>query len=313
MKHSARFASFCQQMCQKDALTVTRNTPLYTLSTLRIGGAAAMILYPKTIAVLYRTLCLLGEEGLPYLVVGNASNLLFSDDGYDGVIVCTRHLTRFWVRDTLLVAECGVSLPRLARACAAQSLGGLEFAAGIPATVGGAVYQNAGAFGDCIGAHVVSAVVCSPARKAPWRVMGEALSFSYRHSCVSAEDWTVLCVTLALAPRKKEQIEADMQRYAAYRAATQPQGAPSAGSTFVRTEGAPPPAALIEGAGCKGMRIGGAQISQKHAGFVVNAGGAAAADVLALIAECRRKVYEQSGVQLQCEIEYITDKGKEKP
>ncbi len=310
MNFSPAWMSFCAQAVARGDMLLQAETPLSTLSTLRIGGIAAQTAYPCNTDTLCRAARILYTERIPFLVIGNASNLLFCDTGFAGVILVTRRLNRCFISGTQVTALCGASLPALSRAAEQSALSGLEFAAGIPATLGGAVYQNAGAFGASVSELLLESIAYCPKTDRTVTLTPQEHAFSYRHSAYSENGLILLQATLTLTPSERTQIAQRTAAYAAYRKRTQPLGTPSAGSTFLRMEGAPPPAALIEQAGLKGTRIGGAQVSEKHAGFLVNCGGATATDVLSLISLCKREVYAKSGISLLCEIEYATENKK---
>ena len=237
----------------------------------------------------------------PFFLLGNGTNLLCADAGWDGLVISTRLLQGVSVDGDRVTAEAGTLLSRTAAAAMEAGLTGLEFAHGIPGSVGGAVAMNAGAYGGEIADAAEETAVVRPDGTTEL-LRGEAHRFSYRHSAVSEAPGTVVLRTVfRLAPGERDGIAAKMRELAARRRASQPLELPSAGSVFKRPEGhfvGP----MVEACGLKGRRVGGAAVSEKHAGFIVNLGGASAADVLALIEVIRAEVFARFGVALTCEI-----------
>lgn len=278
--------------------------PMSRHTTFRIGGPAAWYCMPQTIEEIAQVTALCRREKLPFHVMGNGSNLLFRDSGYDGVVIdMTKGFRRMSVCGTRLMAEAGVLLGTLARGALEAGLTGLEFAAGIPGSVGGALAMNAGAYGGEMKQVVESARVLTG--EGEIRVLTkEEMDLSYRHSAIRTEGWTVLNAVFCLERGEESAIRDRMEELAARRREKQPLEYPSAGSTFKRPEG-DFAARLIDGAGLKGLTVGGAQVSEKHAGFVINRGGATADDVLTLCEEIRRRVRERSGIELELEVEVI--------
>ena len=279
------------------------NEPMSGRTTFRIGGPADLFALPGTVEALCTLLRLAAEEQVPVELIGAGSNLLVQDGGVRGVVISTRRLTGVRETGEGIVAECGVPLPALSLYARDRGLAGLEFAQGIPGTFGGALCMNAGAYGGEIG-PLVRWADCCDRRGNLRRLGGQELSFGYRKSAFSAGELIALRACLALTPGNREEITAQMEDYAARRKASQPLELPSAGSTFKRPAGYYA-GKLISDAGLKGKRCGGAQVSEKHAGFVVNTGGATAADVLALCDEITETVRTQFGVTLEKEVKII--------
>ena len=284
------------------ALPLRENEPMKAHCSFRIGGPAEVFVEPGSEAELcavWRYLCAVGA---PATVIGNGTNLLVHDEGVRGAVV---HLgDRFAsVERTAdgLRAAAGATLARLATAAKEQGLAGLEFAHGIPGSLGGAVIMNAGAYGGEIKDVVVS-VRYLDADGEPRET--EAPDFSYRRSRFSDSGELVLGAALRLSPGDPAAIHARMMELWARRSASQPLDRPSAGSTFKRPATGYA-AAMIEAAGLKGASIGGAQVSEKHAGFVINTGGATFADVTALMARIRETVYAETGILLEPEVKII--------
>ena len=261
---------------------------------------------PKTQKELTDTVGLCRKEAMAFYVIGNGSNLLVSDKGYEGVIISTEGLASWQAAEdgeAVLSASAGILLSRLAKAAASKSLTGLEFAAGIPGTLGGAVVMNAGAYGSEMKDVICWARVLD--RQGVVRTLTlEELGLGYRTSRVPAEGYVVLEAGLRLAEGCQEEIYKKMEDLAARRRKKQPLEYPSAGSAFKR-----PPGhfagKLIDDAGLRGFRIGDAQVSEKHCGFVINRGNATEAQVTELCREVRRRVKEQFGVELELEVKKL--------
>lgn len=273
--------------------------------TFRIGGAAALMLFPSDTEQLTTVLRGLRGTDVRRMVMGYGSNLLFDDAGYDGVIVVTTGMRRVSVADGRLRAECGASCSAMALAAERAGLSGLEFAYGIPGTCGGAVFMNAGAYGSEMSA-LGPVVSCFDMRTGETlELCGDALEMSYRHSVfMENPGLVVLGATLSLTPGNARDIRAAMEQNRASRREKQPLEYPSAGSVFKRREGYFM-GKLIEECELKGCRIGGAQVSEKHAGFIVNRGEASSADVLALVSHIQNVIAEKYGFVPECEIRYI--------
>ena len=282
---------------------IKTNEPMSRHTTFRIGGPARYYVRPKTREQLARTAMLCRRENVSWYVVGHGSNLLAGDEGYDGVILSTEGLTRCQVEGEEMRAEAGLLLSRAAKEAARMSLGGFEFAAGIPGTVGGAVVMNAGAYGAELKDVLTWVRVLDTEGKILTLEAGE-LELGYRTSRIPSEGYVVLEAGFKLAAGDREAILGRMEELAAKRREKQPLDYPSAGSTFKRPAGHFA-GKLIEDAGLRGFRVGGAQVSEKHCGFVVNRKDATAADVMELCREVKRRVREQSGVELELEVKLL--------
>lgn len=278
--------------------------PLAPYTTFRIGGPADALVLPENIAELQSVLRYCADCGLPVFILGRGSNLLVRDKGVRGVVVkLAGEFTRTEVSGTAVTAGAGVPLAETARLAWRHGLGGMEFAHGIPGTVGGAVVMNAGAYDGEMKDIVTGAKVVD--RQGNCREIDQAeLSFGYRHSALQGDDLIVAMVALNLYPADPDAIQAKMDELAARRRAKQPLDLPSAGSTFRRPPGYYA-GTLIDQAGLKGRRVGDAQVSELHAGFIVNRGQATAADVLALIAIVQAEVRQQFGVMLEPELKIV--------
>ena len=282
-----------------------RNVPMRDYTSFRIGGAADAVLFAQSEEQLVRAVRLCKEAGERYLVVGNGSNLLVSDRGVrDLVIIIRDAFSQVSFSDETMTVGAGVRLTAAAQVAAGQSLSGLEFAYGIPGLVGGALAMNAGAYGGEMAQIVQSARILEPNGEIH-EFSNEQMEFGYRKSALK-NGRIALSATLLLHRGEEEAIRARMAQYKSARQEKQPLSFPSAGSVFKRPEGHFA-GALIENAGLKGVSVGGAQVSQKHAGFIVNTGTATCQDVLELIKLIQKRVLEQSGVQLETELRPVGD------
>ncbi len=276
----------------------------------RVGGDADCFVICRNKAELAAVLSYLTERDVPHFLVGNGSNLLFSDNGYRGVIV---HLDGDFkdarVEGTKVIAGSGKLLSGVSALAAENSLAGMEFAGGIPGSIGGAVFMNAGAYGGEMKDIVSRVHLMTPDGKKEYVRDGKDMNFAYRHSGIQSTGEIVLQVELALTPDNQEEIRRRMDELTEKRVSKQPVNFPSAGSTFKRPVGGYA-AALIEEAGLKGTSVGGAEVSEKHSGFIINKGGATASDVLDLMELVANRVYENSGIRLEPEVRIIPEKDK---
>ena len=284
---------------------VLTDVPMSEHTTFKVGGPADVMCMPQSKEQITELLKFFHENGTDFFFMGNGSNLLVSDEGFRGVIV--KLLDDFskiklaQKGNSLIVnAQAGARMWRLGMTILENEGMGFEFGTGIPGTIGGAVMMNAGAYGGEIKDVVTEASVATRDGRI-LELSNEALDFGYRRSAVSDKGLIVLDVTLELEMGDKKDIKAKIDELTDKRKSKQPLDVPSAGSTFKRPTGYYA-AALIEEAGLKGFAIGGARVSEKHAGFVINTGEATAADVIAITDEISRRVYENSGVKLELEV-----------
>ena len=286
-------------------MTYEHDAPLSRHTSFRIGGPARRMAFPKDGSQMVLLIEAARTCGARPLVIGNGTNLLFPDEGVDRLVVNTRDMSGVTLdAEGRVAAEAGASLSRVAVFAQQHGLAGLEFAHGIPGSVGGGVCMNAGAYGGELAQVIESVTVLFPDEGVK-TVPCAGMAFGYRRSLLTEHpDAVVLSAIFALHPDDSAAIRGRMDDLMARRRASQPLEYPSAGSTFKRPEGHFA-GRLIEEAGCKGLTVGGAQVSEKHAGFVINAGGAACADVLALMAEVQRRVKENSGVTLEPEVRIV--------
>ena len=285
-------------------LELRENEPMSRHTTFRIGGPARLMALPRDRREAAAAVRTAAELGVAPFFLGNGSDLLVADRGYEGFIVKTGGLDQVREVDRRLRAESGIPLARLALAALGRGLTGLEFAHGIPGSLGGAVVMNAGAYGGEM-AQVLTAVTWLDRAGETHALPAAECALSYRHSLFSDHpDWLILEAELALRPGDGAAIKARMDDLAARRREKQPLDLPSAGSTFKRPEGHFA-AALIDQCGLKGLTVGGAQVSEKHAGFLINRGGATCADILELIDRVRAEVLRQTGVELELEVRVL--------
>ena len=279
---------------------VLENEPLARHTTFRVGGPADVLFLPESAEELQQAMELAREAGEDCLVIGNGSNLLVRDGGVRGLVIkLAGPMSGVSVEETAIRAQAGASLSQVSRAALQASLTGLEFASGIPGSLGGALAMNAGAYGGELSQVVREAMVLMDGRVQT--LSREELAMGYRTTRVLREGGIVLSAVLDLKEGDASQIAETMDDLNRRRREKQPLSFPSAGSTFKRPEGYFA-GALIEQAGLKGYAIGGAQVSEKHAGFLINRGGATASDLLRLIEYVQERVYAQSGVRLETEV-----------
>lgn len=282
-------------------LELLKNEPMARHTTFRIGGPVPLMARPATEEQVVESVKLAREGEVPLVVLGNGSNLLVADAGVQAFVVDMTGLNRLErTGEREITAAAGVTLARLAAFAAGEGLAGLEFASGIPGTLGGGVLMNAGAYGGEM-VQVVRRTRCLTPEGMVKEIVGEEHDFSYRHSVFSQGEDVILSSVLELQPDNEADIRARMSELAQKRKTKQPLEYPSAGSMFKRPQGYFA-AALIEQCGLKGFAVGGAQVSEKHAGFVINRGGATCGDVLSLVEQVQQRVKEQTGVELEMEV-----------
>jgi len=294
------------QLNKRADITVIENAPMAAYTTFQIGGPADIMIVPESAEGFAYALQTLHKSDIPTTVIGAGSNLLVADAGIRGAVVCpAKKLTNISVSDNTITAEAGISLARLAATALSAGLSGLEFAGGIPGSLGGAVFMNAGAYGGEMKQVVVSTEYLETDGTIG-TVSGDDHAFSYRTSIFAKTGRIVLRSRMNLVPKDANEIRKTMQDFNQRRRDKQPLQYPSAGSFFKRPEGHFA-GALIEQTGLKGLTVGGAQVSEKHAGFVINIGGATARDVCKLMELVKQKVYENTGVMLEPEVRFLGD------
>ncbi|CEQ18863.1 UDP-N-acetylmuramate dehydrogenase [Paraclostridium sordellii] len=282
------------------------NEPMKNHISFKVGGPADFLLKPKTEDEIKRLIEFLKNENIPYIVVGNGSNLLVKDGGIRGVVIkIADNFNKFEIEDTKVVAQSGALLSFMGKAILNKSLTGFEFAAGIPGTLGGAIAMNAGAYGGEM-KDIVKSVRLMDSKGNIIELSNKEMEFEYRRSLISKSDYIVLSAIMELKEGNFDEIKGYMKELTKSRVTKQPLNLPSAGSTFKRPEGHFA-AKLIEDSGLKGLTLGGARVSEKHSGFVVNIGDAKAKDIIELINVVKSTVYSKFGVMLEEEVKILGD------
>lgn len=281
-----------------------REVSMKNYTSFKVGGSAELFLSPEDAGQTAKLVRFCEKEEIPVFVLGKGSNLLVSDRGIKGAVIYTgKQCGISLVNENTVRAQSGASLAQLCTFALENSLSGLEFAYGIPGTVGGAVFMNAGAYGGEMKDVLLNSEYVSTDGTSG-ELDNEAMELSYRHSAYENGNLVITAASVRLAPADRNEIKSTMNDILARRKEKQPLEYPSAGSTFKRPEGNFA-GALIEQCGLKGVSVGGAQVSEKHAGFIINRGGATAADILSLIKHVQARVKAQTGVSLETEIRLI--------
>ncbi len=290
----------------KKSIMFVENEPMSKHTSFKIGGNCKILVYPNNTSQIQDIIKTCQDNDIMYIILGRGSNLLVSDSGYDGVVICSNKLNNIkLMSDTEIYCESGVNLIQLCNFALKNSLSGLEFACGIPGSVGGAIFMNAGAYGGEI-KDIVQSVKYIDDVGNVYELESSELDFSYRHSFFEDKNYFILSATIKLHKADQHSIRSRMNDLLKKRKTKQPLEFPSAGSTFKRPrEGYA--AALIEQCELKGKTIGGAQISEKHSGFIVNLGNATCKDVNDLILETQKVVKQRTGIWLEPEIKFIGD------
>lgn len=283
---------------------VKKDEPMKSHTTFRVGGPADYFVTPQTTEEVAKVIETCTQEKVPYYIVGNGSNLLVSDKGYEGVIIqIYKQMNQVKVEGAQIHAQAGALLSMIAKRALDAELTGFEFAAGIPGTLGGACVMNAGAYGGEM-KDVLKSVTVLTGKGEVKTLAKEELELGYRTSVIAKKGYIVLEAVLELQKGEKEKIQAVMDDLKERRVTKQPLEYPSAGSTFKRPEGYFA-GKLIQDAGLRGFQVGGAQVSEKHCGFVINKDQATASDVMNLMNQVSDKVYEEFGVRLQPEVKRL--------
>lgn len=292
------------QVVDKDRVLL--DEPMSKHTTFRVGGAADYFVMPKCVEEVQKIVALCHQIDMPYYVIGNGSNLLVSDEGYRGVVLqIYKEMNQIQVVGTTIYAQAGALLSKVGSVALEAELTGFEFAAGIPGTVGGAVVMNAGAYGGEMKDVLKSATVLSLDGRV-FTLYNSELELGYRTSVIASKEYVVLEATYELQFGDKDAIRAKMDELKVQRVTKQPLEFPSAGSTFKRPEGYFA-GKLIQDAGLRGFRVGGAQVSEKHCGFVINTGDATASDIKELIELVSDRVLKEFGVKLEPEVKMLGD------
>ena len=289
-------------------VAVRENVPTAPLCTIKIGGSVALFIEPICKNELVDTILLLKNMGYPYALIGKGSNVVFDDGTIPIALIRTTALNATRLHGNVLSADCGASLFSLACLAARGGFSDLDFCCGIPGTLGGALVMNAGAYGKCLAQYVHAVRVLLPRTGEIKTLFRDELAFSYRNSVFQSEDMVALDAELSLFDHDDPgEVFSRMRALNAKRRQTQPLEFPSAGSVFRRPFPNVPISRMLDELGCKGMRIGGAAVSQKHAGFIVNLGGATAADVKALILCLQNKLEKERGIRPRSEWRFIPE------
>lgn len=283
---------------------VFKEEPMSRHTTFRAGGAADFFVTPEKEGQVRKTVSFLKEAGVPFYIMGNGSNLLVGDRGYRGVLlqICKK-MNRIRIQDTVIQAQAGALLSKIAAEAQAEGLTGFEFASGIPGSLGGAVMMNAGAYGGEMKQVLTQAQVLNASGEIE-DVLAEEMELGYRSSVFSRNGGVILSASIQLEPGDPSAIQSRMEELKFLRTSKQPLEYPSAGSTFKRPEGYFA-GKLIQDAGLRGFQVGGAQVSEKHCGFVINKDQASAMDIRSLMEQVSEKVYAQFGVRLEPEVKLI--------
>jgi UDP-N-acetylmuramate dehydrogenase len=304
-------------LVELDVGDICEQEPLSRHCTWRIGGPADVLVEPRSIEQLCRLRRYIKACEIVSVVIGDGSNLLFDDAGFRGVVIkIGRSLSALSIDGRMVRAEAGVAVPRLARAVGLAGLTGIEHTIGIPGTLGGLIVMNGGSRRKSIG-EVVRMVEAVDCRGGDHRISHDECGFSYRHSIFQKSDWLVVGAELELEYGDPSVIRKEMLETLRERRRKFPRHLPNCGSVFASTvemfNAVGPPGKVIEEAGLKGLRMGGAQVSQKHANFIVNMGNATAIDVLELIRQVREAVYNRTGIWMKCEVKHVAPTGEIQP
>ncbi len=297
-----------------DVGDICEQEPLSRHCTWRIGGPADMLVEPRSIEQLSRLRRYIDDNNITSIVIGDGSNLLFDDAGFRGVVVkIGRSLSAFSIDGRMVRAEAGVAVPRLARAVGLAGLTGIEHIIGIPGTLGGLIVMNGGSRRKSIG-EVVRMVEVVDCRGGIHRISHEECGFSYRRSVFQESDWVVVRAELELEYGDASAIRGEMLEVLRERRIKFPHHLPNCGSVFMSGvelyERFGPPGEVIEEAGLKGLRVGGAEVSSKHANFIINTGSAKSSEVRELVRQVRAAVYKRTGIWMECEVRHVSPIGK---
>lgn len=287
-----------------NTIEIKQNEPMSRHTSFKIGGNADLYIIPHDMDALIETVRILKETETKRYFLGNATNVLFDDAGFCGAVVSLGNICAIKVIENRIIAEAGASLNLVCKTARDKELSGLEFAYGIPGSIGGAVFMNAGAYGGEMSQVVAQSTYFSLDDMTVHTIPLSAHEYGYRESVYRHNNWLVLSAVLELQKGEYDKINAAMNDYMSRRIDKQPLEYPSAGSVFKRYPGRYT-GQMIEECGLKGYSIGGAQVSEKHAGFIVNKGGATSADVLALIEHIKNEVYKKFDCRIECEVIHV--------
>ena len=288
----------------EDPIEIKQNEPMSRHTSFKIGGNADLYIIPHDMDALIETVRILKETETKRYFLGNATNVLFDDAGFRGAVVSLGNICAIKVIENRIIAEAGASLNLVCKTARDKELSGLEFAYGIPGSIGGAVFMNAGAYGGKMSQVIAQSTYLSLDDMTVHTIPLSAHEYGYRESVYRHNNWLVLSAVMELQKGEYDKINAAMNDYMSRRIDKQPLEYPSAGSVFKRYPGRYT-GQMIEECGLKGYSIGGAQVSEKHAGFIVNKGGATSTDVLALIEHIKNEVYKKFDCRIECEVIHV--------
>ncbi len=288
----------------ENPIEINQNEPMSRHTSFKIGGNADLYIIPHDMDALNETVRILKETETKRYFLGNATNVLFDDAGFHGAVVSLGNICAIKVIENRIIAEAGASLNLVCKTARDKELSGLEFAYGIPGSIGGAVFMNAGAYGGEMSQVIAQSTYLSLDDMTVHTIPLSAHEYGYRESVYRHNNWLVLSAVMELQKGEYDKINAAMNDYMSRRIDKQPLEYPSAGSVFKRYPGRYT-GQMIEECGLKGYSIGGAQVSEKHAGFIVNKGGATSTDVLALIEHIKNEVYKKFDCRIECEVIHV--------
>lgn len=286
-----------------NGLNLKENAKMKDYTSFKVGGKADLLITPQNKKALAKALEYINHTNIPFFVLGSGSNIIVSDKGYRGIVIHLEDLNNIKIKNNKIIAQTGINLSNLANKAKEAELTGLEFASGIPGSLGGALFMNAGAYGGEM-KDVVKNVLVVNHKGEFQEISAEKLNLAYRNSLLQNENLIAIEATIKLKKGEKKKITAKMKELNNKRKQKQPLDWPSAGSIFKRPEN-DYAGRLIEEAGMKGFNIGDAQVSKKHAGFIINKGQASAEEIKELIEKVRKKVYDKSGIYLEVEPKFI--------
>ena len=278
------------------------NVPLCRVTTMRVGGDAHFFIEPKSVLELIKTIKYCKKNKIKYYILGNGSNVIFSDDGYDGMVICTKKLNQIKIRKNIVICQCGVNLFVLNKTLIKNALSGMEFSFGIPGTIGGAVCMNAGAYGSEM-KDVVQKVVFFDGKKIKI-LKNKKLNFSYRNSIFKNSNYIILKVYLKLTKNNEKTVEEKCMQNFKKRQISQPLEFFNSGSIFKKSNGVGA-GKIIDELGLKGLKVGGAEVSSVHANFIINRGNATSNDIKNLVEQIKDTVKQKSGITLEEEVIFI--------